>query len=285
MNSAMLQEIQAGGAVSTPSAAVEGRGSTSSAMLQTQHAINNLGGPVYASMTDHAPQDSALAQAKTLVAIQKGGEKSVSAAPVDRAIAESLTLSAITSGKTAAGLKKVETNDKGSLSADQLKQLQIDAQAEKDRKQAARTFGGGDSKKGMANILTEIQGQGGSISVPTEKAVAKDSSGNILLNQTKTFMEINSLKGEPVFASMQDHKVVDTGLAQAKTLIAIQKKGEAKIGAGPADRALNEAAMMMSISKKPSLKHVDAPTTALSQEKLKELQEQAVQERASTSNP
>lgn len=285
MDPKMLSEIAAGGAISAPSASVEGRGSLSSSMALTQHAIKNLGGPIHASMTDHTPKDTALAQAKTLVAIQKGGEKSVKSAPVDRAIAESHLLTAISSGKPRSSLKSVHSKDTA-LTAEQLKQLQLDSIAEKERVAAARTFGGGDAKAGMASILSEIQGQGGVIAVPAEKAAVK--SDNTFLNQTKTLMEINTLGGEPVFASMQDHKIVDTALVQAQTLSAItnpSKKASLKPSQAPADRAVNEALTMKAITnptKRDTLKHVEAPDTSLDEAKLKELQKQSLEEKAQT---
>lgn len=280
MDKSMMNEIQAGGGVACPTHKVERRGSTSSAHTLTQIAINSLGEPVYASMTDHAPQDAAMAQAKTLIAIQKGGEKAVSKAPVDRAIAESLTMNAISSGVRRASLTHVELKESG-LTEQEKKDLQADAIAEKERIAAARTFGGGDTKAGMGNILKEIVGQGGVIAVPTEKAALMNNNNS--LNQTKTLMEINALNSQPVFASMTDHKPVDTALVQAQTLIAIQKKGQAKPGAGPADRALNEALTMQSIEKsvaRNKLNHVEAPSTSLDTVKLQELQKQAIEEKA-----
>lgn len=280
MDKSMMNEIQAGGGIACPTRKVERRGSTSSALTLTQIAINNLGGPVYASMTDHAPQDAAMAQAKTLIAIQKGGEKAVSKAPVDRAIAESLTMNAINSGIRRASLSHVQLKESG-LTEQQKKDLQAAAAAEKERAAAARNFGGGDAKAGMGNILKEIAGQGGVIAVPAEKAALKNNNNS--LNQTKTLMEITALNSQPVFASMTDHKPVDTALIQAQTLIAIQKKGEAKPGAGPVDRALNEALTMQAIEKsvaRKSFKHVESPDTSLDTAKLQELQKQAIEEKA-----
>lgn len=276
MNASILSEINSGGIIAANPDKVDGRGSVTSAQNMTNIAIQGLGGPVFASMTDHTVVDSGLNQAKTLVAIQKGGEKSVSKAPVDRAIAESLTLNAISSGSAKERLSHVETAG-GGLSAEQIALLQADAAAEKERAAAARKFGGGDTKTGMASILGEIQGQGGAIAVPSDKA----KNDNAFLNQTKTLMEINSLGG-PVFASMTDHKPQDSALVQAKTMIAIQKKGEAKPGAGPADRAISEALTMKALTSATataSLKHVDAPDTSLNAVKLADLQQQAQQER------
>ena len=143
--------------------------------------------PVFASMTDHKPVDGALAKALQDIAIQKEGIVAVPAnkAKPDRAINEALTLKAIGAGKT--DLKHTETKE----AVVDLKALQADSDAEKARKIAANTFGGSDIKAGMPNIMKEIQGQGGIIAVPADRA-PKD---NVSLSHTKTLMEIDALKG------------------------------------------------------------------------------------------
>lgn len=251
----------------------------SKAQAMTQAAIEGLGGPVYASMTDHKVVDTGLAKALTDVAISKGGIKSVNAAkaPADRAIAEALTLKAIGNGAAAARLSHTETK----ASEVDLTALQAQAQAEKDAKTAARTFGGGDAKAGMGNILKEIEGQGGIIAVPAEKANRADVS----LNHAKAVMEINALGGEPIFASGTDCKARDSGLDQAKLLMAIAAKGEttvdpAKIASLEA-RASLEAHTIMALSagKRDSLKSVDKPSEGLSKEQLASLQAAAAEEK------
>lgn len=246
----------------------------------TQAAIEGLGGPVYASMTDHKPVDGAMVKAMTDIAINKQGVIAVpeGKAPVDRAIAEALTKRAIEAGKTKEGLKKTETK---STEVD-LAALQAAAQAEKDAKVAARTFGGGDAKAGMPNILKEIEGQGGVIAVPSDKA----PEANVTLNHAKTLMEIGALKGEPIYASGTDHKAEDKGLAQAKILIQIGTKGEtsanpekvAKVEAKAAEEALT--IMAISSGKRDSLKSVDKPAEGLSKEQLADLQKAAAEEKA-----
>jgi hypothetical protein len=251
----------------------------------TQAAINAIAQPIYASMTDHKPTDTGLNQAKTMIAISKGGEKSVDAgkAPVNRAIVEAQTLGAITSGKVS--LKPTETKAKEGLSKEEIASLQAVAEDEKKRAADAKVFGGGDAKSTMPNLMAEINAQNGaSISVPTGKA----PEGNISLNHSKTLMEIGNMKGQAIFASMQDHKPADTALDQAKTMIAISKSDGKSVAAGkaPVDRAINEALTMKAIGsdkKKASLKHIDAPDTSLSKEKLAELQALSIEEKKETS--
>lgn len=242
----------------------------------TQAAIEGLGGPVYASMTDHKIVDGALAKAMTDIAIQKGGIKSVdpAKAPVNRAVAEAMTQGAIKKGVT---LKKTETTEK----VVDLAALQAASQAEKDAKVAARTFGGGDAKAGMGDIMKAIESQGGPISVPSGKAPAD----NVSLSHAKALMEINALKGEAIFASGTDCKVEDKGLTQAKMLMAINAKGvtaadPAKI-AKVEDRAANEAKTIMALGtdKKASLKSVAKPAEGLTKEQLASLQKIAEEEK------
>ena len=234
-------------------------------------------------MTDSKPKDSALAKSQMDFAIQKkgahlafdelsridffffvvlrslwprraplntlpvAGESSVNTAkaPADRAITEALTLRAISA---APKLKKTETVVKEGLSADEIKQLQDDAQQEKDRKEKARQFGGGDAKAGMTSILGEINSQGGIIAVPSDKA----PKANVALSHAKTLMEITALGGEPIYASGTDHKVKDTALEQAKTAYIISKKGEASVNADKIktleSKGANQAQTMMALS-------------------------------------
>lgn len=282
MDPSVLNSIKKGGPASANTDKVNRRGSLSHAAAMTQVAINNLGGPVYASMTDNKIKDASLAQAKTLVAIASSEGKSVASAPADRAIAESRTLAAIASGKASEKLNKVETAASGAgLTVEQLQKLQQAAEEEKKRMADAKKFGGGDAKQGMTNILGEISSQG-VIAVPAEKAAAKTS--NVFLNQTKTLMEINALGKQgkqPV--SQTDHKIVDASLVQAQTLIAIQKKGEATPGQGPKDRAINEALTLKAIQSsapRSRMKKTEAPDTSLDQAKLAELQKLAIEEKA-----
>lgn len=269
--SAALAEIKIGGAIAVP--AGKAKPDMAKAAALTQHAINNLGGPIYASMTDTKPKDAALEKAKMDMAIQKKGISSVSAAPADRAINEALTLRAITSGKE---LKRTGSNLAEGLSAEQLAQLQADSAAEKERKDAARTFGGGDTKAGMVNILSEIQGQGGVIAVPTEKA----PKGNISLSHTKTMMEINALKGEPIYASGTDCTVTDKALEAAKVSYMLSSGGAISADAAKVaaleSKGANEAKNQMALSAGLStLKKVKKPSEGLSKEQLAALQAEA----------
>lgn len=251
----------------------------SKAAAMTQAAINGLGGPVYASMTDSKPKDTALLKAQQDMMISKGGVKSVDTtkAPADRAINEALTLKAISSKKVS--LKSTETRTSETMDAAKLAQLQADAKAEKDAKIAARTYGGGDIKEGMGSILNEINGQGGVIAVPSERAPKTDT----FLAQTKMVMEINALKGEAIYASGTDHKVEDKALAQAKTLLAIQKKGESSVNTEKVkdlEKGTAEAKKIMQLNahKKASLKSVIKPQEGLSKEQLAALQAAAKKE-------
>jgi len=247
-------EIQSAGGQAVP----EGKApvdATKAAAL-TQAAIQGLGGPVFASMTDHKPVDGALAKALQDVAIQKQGIVAVPAdkAKPDRAINEALTLKAIGAGSV--DLKPTETKE----AEVDLKALQADSEAEKARKIAANTFGGGDTKAGMPNILKEIKGQGGIIAVPADRA-PKD---NVSLSHTKTLMEIDALKGEAIYASGTDNKIEDKALAQAKMLHAISHQGEKTVNAekiaAVESKAATEAHMMMSLgtNRRGSLKAVAA---------------------------
>lgn len=273
---ALLQDIKKGGAVAANSDVIGSRASLSSAITLTQAAINGLGSPVFASMTDHAPTDITLAQSQTMYAISASEGKSADAnkAPIDRAIAEVLLQKQITAGNTT--LNSVEKPSAG-LSNEALTQLQADATAEKEALAKARQFGGGCAKTGMTGILAEINENNGlAISVSSLSVAEK---GNSFLNQQKTLMEINAMKAEPIFASLNDHKPVDTGLAQAQTMFAISHKAPTSVSKPPpaANRAINEALTMNAITGgRVSLKNSGpAPTTALTAEKLAELQEHA----------
>jgi hypothetical protein len=245
----ILGDIAAqGGVVAVPQEKV--KQDVSKAIALTAHAINNLGGPVYASMTDHKPKDGALDQAKIMMAVNKQGVIAVpeGKAPVDRAITEALTLRAISAGKE---LKKTEVAEREL----DLKALQEDALREKAAKDAARKFGGGgDNKAIMQGLLGEIN-EGGVISVPAGKA----PETNVALNHAKALMEIAAMKGECIYASGTDGKAEDKGLNQAKMLGEIKKaptlkKVETKDSSVATTQALN----MLAISgAKPTLKKVE----------------------------
>lgn len=190
----------------------------SKAVALTQTAINNLGAPIHASMIDHKPVDVALAQALTQTKISKQGEKHVDSEklPHDRALAEALTLTAIAHQpqdklKQTGRRSSVETG----LTADQQGALLDEAKAEKDRKAAAKVFGGGDSKEAMASILGEINSQG-MISVPKDKVPDE----NITLNQIKTLAQINALQEGGAHLTHTEHPV-DHSIVQARTLKAL----------------------------------------------------------------
>jgi len=253
--SGLQADIQSQSATAVP----EGKAPVdlSKAQALTQAAIQGLGGPVFASMTDHKPVDGALAKALQDIAIQKQGIVAVPAnkAKPDRAINEALTLKAIGAGKT--DLKHTETKE----AEVDLKALQADSDAEKARKIAANTFGGSDIKAGMPNIMKEIEGQGGIIAVPADRA-PKD---NVSLSHTKTLMEIDALKGEAIYASGTDNKIEDKALTQAKMLHAISHQGEKTVNAekiaGVEAKATTQAHLIMALGsgdRRGSLKAVAA---------------------------
>jgi len=189
----------------------------SKAVALTQNAINNLGGPIHASMIDHKPVDVALAQAMTQIALAHQGEKHADheKLPVDRALAEALTLNAIAHQPQD---KLKQTGRRSSLdvglTAEQQGALLEDAKAEKDRRAASKVFGGGDPKEGMANILDEINHQG-IIAVPHHKVPDE----NITLNQIKTLAQINA--GDAASKLRHTEAPVDHSIAQAQTLKAL----------------------------------------------------------------
>lgn len=269
-----LKEISSSGLIS----AKEGPKDFSKAAALTQHAINNLGGPVYASMTDSKPVDTGLNKALTDMAIQSKGESSVNVAkaPADRAITEALTMKAIASNPS---LKKTEgAAASDGLSADQLKALQAQAQEEKDAAAAAKTFGGGDAKEGMGSILKEISEQGGAISVPTAKANIADVS----MSHTKTLMQISSIK-EGASGLTATAAPADKTLTQAKMMMEISHKGETSANhdkvAALDSKSTESAKTIMSLVKKSSLKPVDKPAEGLSKEQLTALQAAAAEEK------
>jgi hypothetical protein len=277
--SPLLDEIKSGGEISVPSN--KAPKDTAKAQTLTKNAIENLGGPVYASMTDHKVADTSMDKAKIDVAIQRQGEISVPSekTPADRAITEALTMKAI-AGQPA--LKKTDSNIQEGLTKEQLEQLQKESKDEKDRKEAARTFGGGDAKEGMGNILEEIKGQGGIIAVPSDKAPKSDIS----LSHAMTLMEINSMKGEAIYASGTDGTAEDKSLNNAKLLVEIAKQGEisadSKKVADLENKAPSEAKTIMALSAgsgKSTLKHVGAPAEGLSKEQLAALQSAAAEEK------
>jgi len=191
----------------------------SKAVALTQNAINNLGVPIHASMIDHKPVDVALAQALTQNAIAHQGEKHVDSEklPIDRGIAEALTMNAI-SHQPQDKLKQTgrrSSLDTG-LTSEQQGALLEEAKAEKDRKAAAKVFGGGDAKEAMASILGEINSQGGIIAVPHDKVPDE----NITLNQIKTLAQINALQeGAPNLTHTE--QPVDHSIIQARTMKAL----------------------------------------------------------------
>jgi hypothetical protein len=286
----------------------------SKAVALTQSAINNLGGPIHASMTDHKPVDIALAQALTQTAISKQGEKHADAEklPIDRGIAEALTLNAIAHQPQD---KLKQTGRRSSLdpglSAEQQAALLQEAKAEKDRKAAAKVFGGGDAKEAMPNILSEINNQG-IIAVPSHKVPDE----NITLNQIKTLAQINS--GEAASKLKHTEAPTDSSIVQAQTLKALssesakanlthtdqskQRRGSDvalahgqtlyAIGhreqAPPSDKkfpdqALSQALTMTALGSeapKSHLKAVERPQEGLSKEEIAALQAAAQQEKA-----
>jgi len=197
-------------------------GDLSKAIALTHHAISNQGEPIYASMVDHKPGDIPLAQALTQIALSKQGEKHADPekVPADRAIAEALTLNAIASNpqdKLRVTGRRSSTDE--GLTLREKAALLEDAQAEKDRKAAAKVFGGGDAKTAMAAILGEIENQG-VISVPHDK-VPDDS---ISLNQIKTMAQINALsegKGPELTHVENPEARESVALTQARTLKAL----------------------------------------------------------------
>jgi hypothetical protein len=236
----------------------------SKALILTQNAINNLGAPIHASMTDHKPVDLALAQALTQTAIAHQGERHVDSdkIPKDRAIAEALTLTAIAhqpQEKLRETGRRSSMND--GLTAEQQASLLQEAQAEKDRKTAAKTYGGGEAKELMANILGEIQGQGGIISVPHDKVPDE----NITLNQIKTLAQINALQeGAPNLTHTE--QPVDHSIVQARTMKALASGAAAAHLAhkeAPEDHSLAHANLVYSIDhlKEGALKHEDHKLT------------------------
>jgi len=232
----------------------------SKAVLLTQNAIQNLGAPIHASMTDHQPKDVALAQALTQSAISHQGERSVDAEklPADRAIAEALTLRAI-AHEPQERLKETgrRSSLESGLSAEQQAALLEEAKAEKERRAQAKVFGGGDAKECMAGILEEIQGQGGPIAVPHDKVPDE----NITLNQIKTLAQINALQEGAQSAGLTHTEgPVDHSIIQAKTLLAVSSetaKSNLTHAETPDDVVLDRANVLYAIDhlKEPHLKH------------------------------
>jgi len=229
----------------------------SKAVALTQTAINNLGGPIHASMIDHKPVDVALAQALTQNAITHQGERHVDSEklPHDRAIAEALTLNAIAHQPQD---KLKQTGRRSSLdvglTAEQQGALLEEAKAEKDRKSASRVFGGGDPKEAMTNILDEINHQG-IIAVPHHKVPDE----NITLNQIKTLAQINA--GDAASKLRHTEAPVDHSIAQAQTLKALSsdaaKAHLTHTETSPVDLSLAHGKVVYAIDhmKEPHLKH------------------------------
>jgi len=233
----------------------------SKAVALTQNAINNLGGPIHASMIDHKPVDVALAQALTQTAISHGGERHADAdkLPADRALAEALTLNAIQHQpqdklKQTGRRSSLETG----LTSEQQTALLAQAQEEKNReKQAAAkpVLGGGDAKEAMKDILGEINNQG-VISVPRDKIPDE----NITLNQMKTMQQINALQDHAPNLSHTDQPV-DHALVQARTMKALAgdaAKGSLKhVDGGESDVPLAHGKVVYAIDHmgEPNLKH------------------------------
>jgi hypothetical protein len=144
------------------------------------------------------------------------------------------------------------------LTSDQQGALLDEAKAEKDRKAAAKVFGGGDSKEAMASILGEINNQG-MISVPSGKVPDE----NITLNQIKTLAQINALGGA---GSRLTHteQPADHSLIQARTLQALSSES-AKANlkhteTNATDGSLNQSKMFYAIDHlgEPNLKPAEA---------------------------
>lgn len=238
---------------STPS------GDFSKAVALTQTAINNLGGPIHASMIDHKPVDVALAQALTQNAIAHQGEKSADPEklPADRAIAEALTLNAIAHQPQD---KLKTTGRRGSfdtgLTPEQQEALLEEAKAERERQAAAHTFGGGDPKAVMPTILDEINHQG-IIAVPHDKVPDE----NITLNQIKTLAQINALQ-EHAPALAHHGEPVDHSLLQAQTMMAASSesaKAALHHTEEPLDITMAQSKVVYAIDHlgEPQLKHDD----------------------------
>jgi len=231
----------------------------SKAVALTQNAINNLGAPIHASMIDHKPVDVALAQALTQNAITHQGEKHVDSEklPIDRAIAEALTLNAI-AHQPQDKLKQTgrRTSLDTGLTSEQQGALLEEAKAEKDRKAAAKVFGGGDAKEAMASILGEINNQG-IIAVPHDKVPDE----NITLNQIKTLAQINALQeGTPNLTHTE--QPVDHSIIQARTMKALASdsaKANLTHTETPVDLPLAHGKVVYAIDhlKEPNLKHDD----------------------------
>jgi hypothetical protein len=171
-------------------------------------------------MIDHQPTDLPLAQARTQIAIAAQGEHHAASdkLPADRAIAEALTMNAI-SHNPQEKLKTTgrRTSQEDGLTDEQKAALLQDAQAEKDRKAAAKVYGGGDAKAGMAAIRGEIENQG-VISVPHDKL----PDDHISLNQIKTMAQINALsEGKRPDLAHSSKPIVDHGLTEALTMKAL----------------------------------------------------------------
>jgi hypothetical protein len=263
------------GIISMPEGKAPAAAELSKATMMTQAAINSLPeGGLYASGAGKVV-DAGMVAAKTEMAIKAKGGASVDPekAPKDRAINEALTLKAIGAGKVE--LKKTEGADTG-MSAEKLAALQADAAAEKAAKEAARTFGGGDAKEGMGNILKDIQGQGGIIAVPVGKAPAD----NISVVQAKAMMAIAA--GNTKELKHVETKA-DAGLAQANLLQQIAGQ-EAKAVSKPiADRATSEALTMRALSASASrtaLKETPKPAEGLTAEQQAALLAAAKEEKA-----
>jgi hypothetical protein len=233
----------------------------SKAVAMTQTAINNLGGPIHASMIDHKPVDLALAQALTQTAISHQGEKHADSdkLPVDRAIAEALTLNAI-SHQPQEKLNKTgrRSSLESGLTSEQQSALLDEAKAEKERRAAAKVFGGAaDPKAAMANILGEINNQG-VIAVPHDKVPDE----NITLNQIKTLAQINALQDHAPNLTHTEGPV-DHSIIQARTMKALASdntKAQLKHTEAPADDIpLAHASVVYAIDhlKEPHLKHDD----------------------------
>jgi len=229
----------------------------SKAHALTQTAINNLGGPIHASMIDHKPVDVALAQALTQTAITKQGEKHVDREklPKDRAIAEALTMTAI-GHQPQDKLKQTgrRSSVESGLTSEQQGALLEEAKAEKDRISASKVYGGGDSKEAMTNILGEINNQG-IIAVPHHKVPDE----NITLNQIKTLAQINA--GDAASKLRHTEPPVDHSIAQAQTLKALSsdaaKANLTHTETSPLDLSLAHGKLVYAIDhmKEPNLKH------------------------------
>lgn len=160
----------------------------SKAKAFTAHAINHLGAPIYASMTDYQPVDKSLVQAKTQLAIKKGGQHSLNVAkrPVDRALLEVQTLAKLNTGKITSVPEEKDPDGHISLA--------------------------------HAKTLLAIDGMKGR---PIFASCKDHQPSDIPLIQAKTLVTIKHRRQS---SANPDHVPVDRVMNQAKTMRAIEGK-------------------------------------------------------------